>query len=51
MTSTSYMVYNGLAKFRGRFKRDNLSNRTEASRINLFIFFSKPILVACWCFL
>jgi len=36
------MGCNGLAKLRGRFKRNNLSNRAEASRINLFIFLSKP---------
>jgi len=45
------MVANGLAKFRGRFQRVILSKRTEASRLNLFIFLSKPIKVACWCFL
>ena len=45
------MHHNGLAKLRGRFQRIILSNRAEASRLNLFIFLSKPILVACWCFL
>jgi len=34
------MNCNGLAKLRGRFKRINLSNRAEASRVKLFIFWA-----------
>jgi len=45
------MCYNGLAKFRGRFKELSHQTAKEASRINLFIFLSKPIKVACWCLL
>jgi len=45
------IVCNGLAKLRGRFKRINLSNRAEASRINLFIFLSKPNLSGLLVFL
>jgi hypothetical protein len=39
------MNANGLAKLRGRFKRIALSKLTEASRVNLFIFLNKPILI------
>jgi hypothetical protein len=45
------MGANGLAKLRGRFKRISLSNRAEASRLNLLIFLNKPIYLACWCLL
>jgi len=45
------MVHNGLAKLRGRLKQLSYQTVKEASRINLFIFLSKPILVACWCLL
>jgi hypothetical protein len=45
------MNANGLAKFRGRFKRVSLSKLTEASRLNLLIFLNKLIELACWCLL
>ena len=45
------IVANGLAKFRGRLKQLSYQTANEASRINLFIFLSKPIVVACWCLL
>ncbi len=45
------MFANGLAKFRGRLKESPYQIAKEASRVNLFIFLSKPIAVACWCFL
>jgi hypothetical protein len=45
------MPANGLAKFRGRLKQLSYQTSKEASRVNLFIFSSKPIVVACWCLL
>ncbi len=42
---------NGLAKLRGRLKQLSYQTAKEASRVNLFIFLRKPIVVACWCFL
>jgi len=47
----SKMHPNGLAKFRGRLKESPYQTAKEASRVNLFIFLSKPIVVACWCLL